>query len=279
MITRRRLLKAFLASSVAGLGVGPYAWQVEPHWLQIVERTLPIRGLPAALTGRRLVHLSDLHVGPRVSDTYILETFRRIAALRPDIIVYTGDFVSYEPRMFAHADRIYRDSPHGRLGTVGVLGNHDYGPRWSDPEIAARLATQLQASCVQIPRNEIVEVAGLQIVGLDDAWAGRCDPHRAFATLDPTRPALALSHNPDTVDFFGWNAYKGWILSGHTHGGQCKPPFLPPPLVPVENARYTAGEFALSGERRLYISRGVGHLQQVRFNVRPEVTVFDLQAT
>lgn len=145
-------------------------------------------------------------------------------------------------------------------------------PRWPS-------SVGLEASGVQILRNEIIDVAGLQIAGLDDAWAGRFDPHRAFATLDPSRPALALSHNPDTVDFFGWNAYKGWILSGHTHGGQCKPPFLPLPLVPVQNARYTAGEFALSGERRLYISRGVGHLLQVRFNVRPEVTVFELQAT
>jgi predicted MPP superfamily phosphohydrolase len=85
-----------------------------------------------------------------------------------------------------------------------------------------------------------------------------------------------LSHNPDTVDEPGWGRYAGWILAGHTHGGQCKPPFLPPPLLPVRNRRYTAGEFTLSGGRRMYISRGIGHLQRVRFNVRPEVTVFHL---
>jgi predicted MPP superfamily phosphohydrolase len=38
-----------------------------------------------------------------------------------------------------------------------------------------------------------------------------------------------------------------------------------------------AGEFPLDGNRRLYISRGVGHLLQVRFNVRPEVTAFELR--
>jgi hypothetical protein len=46
----------------------------------------------------------------------------------------------------------------------------------------------------------------------------------------------------------------------------------------VKNRRYTAGEFELTGGRRMYISRGVGHVLQVRFNVRPEVTVFHLQA-
>jgi predicted MPP superfamily phosphohydrolase len=67
------------------------------------------------------------------------------------------------------------------------------------------------------------------------------------------------------------------VLSGHTHGGQCKPPFLPPPLLPVQNRRYTCGEFEIGNERRLYISRGLGHLLQVRINVRPEITLFDLQ--
>jgi hypothetical protein len=98
-----------------------------------------------------------------------------------------------------------------------------------------------------------------------------------LAALERQRPALALSHNPDTVDLTGWNRFEGWILAGHTHGGQCKPPFLPPPLLPVVNRRYTAGAFDLPGNRRLYISRGVGHLLQVRFNVRPEVTRFELQ--
>jgi len=96
------------------------------------------------------------------------------------------------------------------------------------------------------------------------------------ALADPTAATIALSHNPDTVDRAGWGWHRGWILSGHTHGGQVKPPFLPPPLLPVENKRYTAGEFSLSDGRRLYINRGVGHLLRVRFNVRPEVTIFRL---
>jgi hypothetical protein len=120
------------------------------------------------------------------------------------------------------------------------------------------------------------EVEGLQIVGLDDLWAKRFEPTEAFAGYDDRRPAIALSHNPDTVDLPVWDRYEGWILSGHTHGGQCKPPFLPPPLLPVRNRRYTQGEFSLSGNRSLYISRGVGHLLPVRFNVRPEVTLFEL---
>jgi uncharacterized protein len=124
-------------------------------------------------------------------------------------------------------------------------------------------------------RNQVLEVEGLQIIGLDDWWAHAFEP-TPLRQVSSARASIVLSHNPDTSDLPVWQGYEGWILSGHTHGGQCKPPFLPPPLVPVQNRRYTAGEFTLDGRRRLYINRGVGHLLRVRFNVRPEVTVHEL---
>jgi predicted MPP superfamily phosphohydrolase len=252
--------------------------EIEPHWLDIVHTPLQVAGLPGRLRGASLVHLSDLHVGPQVSDDYILRTFERVRALQPDIVAFTGDFTSYKKGIVDHAARIYENAPRGRLATVGVLGNHDYGPGWAHPEHAAQLVDLFGCCGVTILRNELTEVAGLQIVGLDDLWANRFDPIRGFAALDPRRPALALSHNPDTVDLPQWDRFRGWVLAGHTHGGQCKPPFLPPPLLPVKNRRYTSGRFDLSGGRRMYISRGVGHVLQVRFNVRPEVTVFHLRA-
>jgi len=277
-ITRRRVLRASAAAIASGAAVGLYTWLVEPHWLEIVRRPLPIRGLSAALSGRTLAQLSDIHVGPRVSDAYVTDTFTRVAVLAPDIVVYTGDFTSYSSDVYTQSARIYRDAPRGRLATFGILGNHDYGPNWAHPEVAARLTAQLEASGIRVLRNEVAEVEGLQVAGMDELWAHRFDPVRTLAALDAGRPSIVLSHNPDTVDRPGWDTYHGWILSGHTHGGQCKPPFLPPPLLPVENKRYTSGAFELSGDRMLYISRGIGHLLQVRINVRPEVTLFELQS-
>jgi predicted MPP superfamily phosphohydrolase len=278
-VTRRRLLEiAGLSFGGVAAGAGLYTWLVEPTWVEIVRRRLPVRNLPGSLGGKTLVHISDIHVGPRVDDDYVVGTFERIRALQPDIVVVTGDFVSFHDNVFEQAEASYRHFPKGRLATLGVLGNHDYGPAWSHPTIAQRLIDVLQPFGISMLRNQVHDVDGLQIAGLDDLWADRFAPADAFAGLDDRRAAIVLSHNPDTVDLPGWDGYEGWILSGHTHGGQCKPPFLPPPLLPVLNRRYTAGEFELSGNRRLYISRGVGHLLRVRFNVRPEVTVFELAA-
>jgi uncharacterized protein len=277
MISRRKFLRIAAGGAAGALGLGFYAWQVEPHWLELVRRPMPIAGLPARLKGCTLVQLSDIHVGPRVSDSYVRQSFEMVRALSPDIVVYTGDFVSYEADVDSHAGRVYRDLPRGRLETVGVLGNHDYGPGFRDTEVAASLVDVLRGLGLNILRNEVVEVEGLQIAGLDDLWAKQFRLREAMEKLDPKRAAIALSHNPDTVDLSGWDGFEGWILSGHTHGGQCKPPFLPPFIVPVKNKLYTSGVFELVGNRRLYISRGMGHSYQVRFNARPEVTVFELQ--
>ena len=191
-------------------------------------------------------------------------------------MVITGDLTGESLGGYGHADRIYRHLPTGRFGTFGVLGNHDYGPAWAHPEAADEVTRILTAHGMTVLRNQVTEVQGLQFLGFDDLWAGRFDLQATLREYDVRRPAIALNHNPDAVDQEGWAPFEGWILCGHTHGGQCKPPFLPPPLLPVKNKNYTAGEFTLSGNRRMYINRGVGHLTRVRFNVRPEVTVFTL---
>lgn len=275
-ISRRRLLKGAAATVGLSLATGFYTWRIEPHWLQIVERSLPVANLPSSLEGARLAQLSDLHIGRQVDDSYLLETFARVRALAPEIVVYTGDFTSYAPEVIDHARAIFADLPLGSRASCGVLGNHDYGPGWSRSDVADDLVALAQSAGVKILRNEIHEVDGLQVIGLDDLWAERFDVRKAIGETDLSRPAIALSHNPDTADDPGWGDYAGWILAGHTHGGQCKPPFLPPPLLPVKNRRYTSGEFELTGGRRMYINRGVGHLLRVRINARPEVTLFQL---
>src|SRR5262245_28588711 len=117
MVSRRRFLRACAGIAVSGAGLGLYAVELEPHWLEFVRRPLPSANLPSGLKGKTLAQISDLHVGPRVSDSYVLDTFARVKALSPDIIVYTGDYISYQPSVLAHVERTYSDPPRGRLAT------------------------------------------------------------------------------------------------------------------------------------------------------------------
>ena len=274
----RRTAGALVASAA---GVVGYTVGVEPHWLELVERNLAIDKLPSALEGARLVQISDLHIGPQVSDDYIVQSFDRVRALAPDLVVCTGDFITHRvarrEAQYQQLRAVLAHYPQGKLATVGILGNHDYGHGWGDPAVAARVASEAERAGVRILRNEVQPVAGLDLIGIDDLWSRRSDPVTALG-LRESGAGLVLVHNPDAADEQPWPGYRGWMLAGHTHGGQCKPPFLPPPLLPVKNRRYVQGEVSVDAERTLYISRGVGHLIRARFNVRPEITLFTLRS-
>lgn len=281
-MNRRRFLLASAGALAAGAaGTVGYTLGVEPHWVDVVERPMPVRNLPPALAGKRLAQVSDLHVGPDVDDAYLVRALSSLAALRPDLVAVTGDLITYVPYDFpaqlARLRRVLAALPATPLGTFVILGNHDYGIEWSEPEVAARVAEELERAGARVLRNEAADVGGLRLVGLDDLWAHRFAPALVLPSLPADAPSVVLCHNPDAVDLAGWDGFRGWILSGHTHGGQCKPPFLPPPLLPVKNRRYAAGEIDLGDGRTLYVNRGLGHLLQARFNVRPEVTVFTLR--
>jgi len=277
---RRRFLRTAGAATLALVAGGVYVREIEPRWIQFVRRPLPIPRCPRELHGWRLAHLSDLHVGPSVDPDYQISVLRHVATLAPELVVFTGDFITrFGPlsRSLGTLPRILEHFPHGRFGTFAVLGNHDYGQGWSHVEIAAQVVAHARNAGIHVLRNDHTTVRGLTFVGIDDLWAPRCQPQIALRGLTPDTSAIALAHNPDTCDLPVWSNFRGWILSGHTHGGQVRPPFLPPPLLPIKNRRYASGEVDLHDGRRLYVSRGIGNLLRVRFNVRPEVTVFTLQ--
>jgi predicted MPP superfamily phosphohydrolase len=273
-VSRRR----FLGTAAAGLiGTGFYAWRVEPHWVEVVRRDLPIVGLPSALEGETLVQLSDIHVGDQVDDDFLRDNFDLVNGLDPAFVALTGDFMTCRgDEQLARTLRVMERLRPGRLGSVAVLGNHDYSSHLLQEDVAGRLANGLRDQGMTVLRNERRTLGGLTFVGLDDLWRGKFDVLTALAGMAADEPAVALCHNPDGVDQPGWGNYQGWVLAGHTHGGQCKLPFLPPFRVPVKNKRYVAGEIDLEDGRRLYINRALGHLLRVRFNVRPEITVFRL---
>ena len=276
---RRKFIKrTFWGTVGVGFLTGLYTWQVEPFWLEFVKKKMPISNLPKNLVGKTLMQISDIHVGNRFDYGYIIDSFNKAQKFEPDFVVYTGDYVSYENQeQFKQLDEVLKHTVKGKIATVGILGNHDYGKNWAEQEVADQISTQLTNSGITLLKNAQTDFGGLNIIGFDDYWALNFAPERVMNNFDKTKANLLLCHNPDVCDLDVWNGYQGWILSGHTHGGQCKPPFLNAPMLPVKNKRYSQGEIDLGDGRNLYINRAIGHLWQVRFNVRPEITIFELE--
>lgn len=279
IMNRRKFIKKSFYG-IAGLTFlsGIYAWQIEPFWLEIVRLKMKIPNLPKSLKGKLLMQISDIHVGNRFDWSYLIDSFKIAQELNPDIVVYTGDFVSYEKENnFRDLKEVMSFAVKGKISTIGILGNHDYGKNWAEPDVANAISSILQEKEVTVLRNESRDIEGLQIIGLDDLWGTNFNPDLALSKININKANIVLCHNPDVCDLPIWGNYNSWILSGHTHGGQVKPPFLTPPQLPVKNKRYTSGKIDLDGDRKLYINRALGHLWQIRFNCRPEITVFELE--
>lgn len=275
---RRKFIKrsalGLLGASLLG---GIYSWQIEPFWLEFVKVKMGIRNLPKSLEGKTLMQISDIHVGERFDWNYLIKSFKKAQKLNPDFVVYTGDYVSYDgQKQLDDLTTVMEHAVKGSMGTIGVLGNHDYGYNWAESEVAKKVISILNKNGIEILRNEQKDLHGINIIGIDDYWSTNFNPDEVMNAYDAKKANLVLCHNPDVCDLDVWNGYEGWILSGHTHGGQVKPPFLNPPVLPVRNKKYTSGKIALSGNRTLYINRALGHLWQVRCNVRPEITLFEL---
>ena len=209
-----------------------------------------------------------MHIGNRYNWQYQIPALEKVTKLEPDFIVFSGDYITYETdQQIDQLYEVFSHVPKGGLGTAAILGNHDYGYGWQMPEVAQAVVDALENFSIPVLRNQIVNLQGLKIIGLDDYWGTNFNPEPVLQSIDPQSASIVLCHNPDVVDQPVWGGYKGWILSGHTHGGQVKPPFLPPPILPVRNPTYTSGAFDLGDGRYLYINRALGVLWPVRFNV------------
>ncbi|MCH5596629.1 metallophosphoesterase [Niabella ginsengisoli] len=276
-MNRRRFAKTLGMLAGASALTGFYAWKIEPHWLEFVRQKIHISNLPPHLKGTIVMQISDIHVG-KVDKEYLIKSFKEASLYKPDIVVYTGDFISFDTAgNYTELKEVLKYAVKGVQGTVGILGNHDYGKNWSQPDVADAVTAIAKDAGITVLRNNNVLVSNLNIIGIDDLWGTNFNPEMAMSKYNPGIANLVLSHNPDTCDLDIWNNYEGWILAGHTHGGQCKPPFLPPPILPVQNKKYSAGEINLGNNRTVYINRALGHYLPVRFNVRPEITLFELQ--
>lgn len=278
-ITRRKLLKLSLIAGAAGAGLGGYAWQVEPRWTAYTKLDLPVPDLPQELIDKSCIQISDLHIGTRVGESYLRSNFEYIQSLAPDFVFYTGDFVDHADELhFTKLKNIAEHLPTGKLGTAGVLGNHDFQGQYKSVELSRTVSRTLENNGINVLNDDQISLSGLTVGGLEDYWSPifRIPKSKSVIQSLPSC-SIVLSHNPDTADLDIWNGYKSWILCGHTHGGQCRIPFVGPPFLPVENRNYVSGSYQIAGGHQMYINRGLGHTHQIRCFARPEVTVFTLK--
>ncbi|MBL8761025.1 MAG: metallophosphoesterase [Phycisphaerae bacterium] len=291
--SRRR----FLFDGTLGLGcastlaVGADATLVEPWDLRVTRYDVPIAGLPASLVGLKLVQLSDTHLGPRIPASFIRDVVTQTLALKPDIVLLTGDYVHDGPRWIEPAARLFEPLVAPGRVVVGVLGNHDWwagGRRMADALTRIGVRMIDNARCFYDPRSRsLVNDANesheecLCLAGLGDLKEDHVDFDAALSGVPESMPRLVLAHRPDTAELPELHAPRppriDLMLCGHTHGGQVRLPIVGTPMVPSRyGSKYAAG-LVQGPACRVLISRGVGmSILPLRFGVPPEIVEITL---
>jgi uncharacterized protein len=279
VITRRNFLW-LAAGSAAGMAF--YAGEISRHELQIVYSTITIPHLPDPFAGYKIVQISDFHFHEFTEAAFLEGVVRRVNEVTPDVVVMTGDFVSSKPlpQRFSVPMAYHCAALLSRVECplrYAILGNHDVlvGTHAVTDALVTHGIPVLANSSVALDRDG----RRLWLAGTADALEARPNLAAALpAGRNPDQePLILLTHEPDYADHVVGRQIS-LVLSGHTHGGQIRIPFLPPLLLPEMGTKYVEGLFRLRDGMQLYVNRGIGAVNlPFRFRCPPEISVITLQ--
>jgi uncharacterized protein len=240
---------------------------------RVRRREVRVPGWPSSLDGYRLVHISDLHLGPMLGEGFARRLARQINGLEPDLVAVTGDLVDGEASRYR--DRVAPlEQLRTRDGVFFVTGNHDH---YSGAAAWTEVVTELGWHAL---RNRRVEVRGaFQLAGVDDRQSAMLDGTGEDLTgvlegRDAGRPLILLAHQP-LVFPAAAAAGVDLQLSGHTHGGQIIPFQL---LTRLVYSRFVSGLYR-RGDAQLHVSPGTGFWgPPIRVGAPAEITILEIRA-
>ena len=251
-----------------------------PNEFKVETIPIPLKRLPHAFSGFRMVQISDIHMGGWMNFERLQQIADLVMAQKPDVLLITGDFL--KGRSFTESARqgikdlikVLRPLA-AAIPTFAVLGNHDY--RTNPDAIRAMLRLCKIVDLTNTVSTLRREDKRLYLCGLDDIRHGDVRLKDVLAQLDEKSPAILLVHEPDYADISAATGKFDLQISGHSHGGQIVVPFYGPPRLPDSGRKYPGGLYKV-GNMFQYTNRGVGTDRlAIRINCPPEITIFVLE--
>ncbi|HSE33292.1 MAG TPA: metallophosphoesterase [Pyrinomonadaceae bacterium] len=277
---RIKLLKIILlAIALVIVGLGLWAFVIEPNRLVIHYERIVVSSPRADSRPLRIAAIGDIHAGsPFINRSKLKQLVELTNGQQPDLIVLLGDYMVrdkfyqklIEPEITAS---VLKDL-HAPLGVYAVLGNHD---SWYDPE---RVKRAFEKEGITILDNDVRELRvserSVWLIGLADAQTNRHDIRGTLARVPEGASIIVLEHHPDT--FLELPPEVKLMLAAHTHGGQVNLPFLGRLIVPSSYGKRYAAGIIREGGKTMFVTTGVGtSILPVRFRVPPEIAILNVQ--
>ena len=279
LLSRRDFLKL---GGIAAVGLPVYAGEISRHELSVQRVKITLPQLPEAFRGFTIAQISDFHYAEYTEAFFIRRVVERVNQLKPDMVALTGDFITAgfwsEQATIGFAGECAQILGHLQSPLrYAVLGNHDCASK----PYAAAVTDALQSQGISVLDNRSVPLerdgGRVWLAGTGDALVGNFGLEQALPA-PPDRDGesvILLAHEPDVLPLVATHNVD-LMLSGHTHGGQVRFPFLPAMFLPELGQHYIEGLYRL-GPTQLYVNRGVGTVNlPFRLNCPPEITLITL---
>ena len=274
---KRKLRIVLTLFAVLALALTAKAWRDTMAEPSVLRATVTLPQLAPGAPPIRLALISDIHVsGPDMPPERLDRIVDQVNALRPDLVLIAGDFVSDKRAATRHYSSAEAIAPlsglRPRLATVAVPGNHDH---WRD---VGGVRGELERRGVVVLANEARRFGPLVVGGLDDDYTGHADLRTTLSAMEPLGGApVLLSHSPDP--FPDLPRAAGLMLAGHTHCGQLRYPWGGSPATMSRyGQRYACGLVRENGNV-LVTTAGLGtSVLPFRFGTRPEIRLIKLRA-
>ena len=220
----------------------------------------------------KIAYMADVHNAREHFERIVDE----LKTIKPDLIIFGGDLVTADERFKRTRWAIEAFRKLNQIApTFAAIGNHDY-------EKQEQVERVFNTAGVKLLRNEGIDWTTpsgkvLRIVGLGDYNEGDEAPEQCLDKKgSATTPVLLISHDPESrhlLDEYDWDL----MLCGHTHGGQIGIPFTEHYIS--FRSDMAAGLYNYAENRHVFVTRGVGSTQDMRFFCNPEYNILIIPAT
>ncbi|MFH1192115.1 MAG: metallophosphoesterase [bacterium] len=245
-----------------------YARFIEPKML--IEKTADLSSITENALGIKAVIFSDLHIGVYKNTVSLEKIADKTNEQYPDIVFIPGDFIY----------NISKDDIEKKLSPIAkikapvyaVTGNHDKSIK-SNLETEVEDALEKYGAHIINNKMEKINIKGTEIIliGLRDLWSGDIN-FQLLNGLPNDVYSIALAHNPDSVYYFPANCNVDLVISGHTHGGQIRLPYIYKYVIPTAHD-FDKGFYNVKGIN-VFVSPGVGMTGiPLRFLMPPELDI------
>ena len=237
-----------------------YSRFIGTNGLVIKETAVIDSNLPKIFYGLKIVQISDIHYKVTTSKKELKQIITEINLLKPDIVILTGDLfdsnIKYKKEDYIDIVKLL-NKIDTNIAKYAIKGEDDLNINNWEEVINESNFIDLNDKYELVYNNGIDP---LLIIGISSNYKNNHIKKTLTSIYKEInikyKYSVLLTHEPDIIDEIDYSKFN-LILSGHTHGGQVKLPFIGG-MIKDKYAKTYINDYYNLGNTKLYISSGIG---------------------